>query len=503
MSERTPGRRRADGPGSQPVGDLAVRVIADGRLTATAVAGVLLALALIVQVAGGGATQVGATVDEVRTAELACPTTPAVGAGADRLTVAAAPGQEVRGAMRVDELSGAAKPKLRRTKPGVSGVDLSGTTAPAAVVRATGGLAPGLAAERIVAIGEGPARALSSTTCLAAGASAWFVGASTTAGRQSRLVLTNIEGTSASVGLRLWDEGGRVDVAGINELVVEPRSTRVISLDGLAPDRRRLGVGVEVEVGQVSSALHLAEVGGRGADWLDPLIRPTRRLVVPGISAEAQDRKLFLLAPGDRDAIVKVRVLGVDSDFAPAGADVVELPAGTVREVDLNAADPGRALSVVVSSDAAVVAAVRTIAKVGAGPEQAWAGPAAALTGPTSVPDGRAGAGTRTRLLLAAPDGDAAVRLVVYAGSATPRTRTVKVAAGRTLVLDPGPRGSTSYTVVLEPVLDSGPVYVARVLSIDAAGLTVSSLDTGRFSVELPAVVPDLTAPTVARPGRS
>ncbi|MGQ0845333.1 MAG: DUF5719 family protein [Sporichthyaceae bacterium] len=496
MSER----RRARETGPAPSG-LVLRVVADGRLTVAVVAGVLAVVALVVQVVGGGAAPVRASTDDVRTTVLACPRVPAAGAATDRLTVAAALGENARAkgsAMRVDELPGTDKPKLRSAGSGISRVDLGGGTAPAAVVRATGDLAPGLAAERVVEIGEGPTRSLSSLHCLTAGASAWFVGASTTGSRQSRLVLVNTERTLASVDLRLWDESGPVEVPEADEVLVQPRSTRVISLEGLAGDRKRLGIGVEVDRGQVAAALHLAEIGGRGADWLDPLMRPARRLVLPGLPAEAGDRKLFLFVPGERDAIAKVRVLGTDNEFAPAGADVVDLRAGQVRELDLDAADPGRALTVVVNSDVPVVAAVRAVAKVGGAAEQAWTAPVAALTGPTALADGRGASGEKTRLLLAAPDGAATVRVLVYLGGGAPKTRTVQIEAGRTLVLDPGGKGASRYTVVLEPMPGSGPVHAARVLTT-GAGMTVTGLDTGRFSVELPAVVPDLTATTVER----
>jgi hypothetical protein len=56
--------------------------------------------------------------------------------------------------------------------------------------------------------------------------------------------------------------------------------------------------------------------------------------------------------------------------------------------------------------------------------------------------------------------------------------------------------------VTLIPVPDSGPVHVARMLRIDAAGWTVTSLDSARLTVQLPAVVPDLSAATAERPPR-
>lgn len=498
------GRRRAAAPagGARSPNEVLLRVLADGRLSAGAVAGGLLVLALIVQLAGGGAATVRATSDDVRAAVLACPAAPALGAAADRLTVAAAPAEPktTKGAMRVDELPADTDPKLRRTSPGIARVDLSGTKSPAAVVRATGGLAPGLVAERASAITEGPARSLSTVTCTPAGASAWFVGASTLSKHQSRLVLTNPEGTPASVGLEFWDSDGAVEVPNTDEIEVPARSVRIISLDGLVPDRKRIGLGVEVSTGQVAAALHMAEISGRGADWLDPLVSPARRLVLPAIAAEADDRKLFLMAPGDRDAIVKVRMLGQDNEFAPAGADVVELRAGQVKELNLNAADPGRALTAVINADVPVVAAIRTVATVGSAPEQAWTGPAAELTGPTTIADGRGGSAGRTRLLLAAPAGDVTLTLTLHVGKAEPKTRTVKVAAGRTLVLDPGGKGVNRYTVTLAPTSGSGPVHIARMLRIDDAGWTVTALDSARLTVQLPAVVPDLSAATAQRP---
>jgi hypothetical protein len=128
----------------------------------------------------------------------------------------------------------------------------------------------------------------------------------------------------------------------------------------------------------------------------------------------------------------------------------------------------------------------------------AWSTAAGTIATPAAVPDARGGAAGSTRLLLAAPDGPATVRVDVYTTSGTPHSITVDIPAGRSRVFDPGPKGVTRYSVVVVPV--SGTVYGAALLRV-SDGLSVTPLMPSRVTVRTPAAVPDVTAVTAGRRG--
>jgi len=222
---------------------------------------------------------------------------------------------------------------------------------------------------------------------------------------------------------------------------------------------------------------------------------PARRLVLPGLPDGTAGRTLYLAAPGRADAVVKVRLLTGDNDFAPAGADSINLPAGQVGEYDLSSA--GNApTAVVISADRPVLASVRVTRTERGGGDVAYATATAPLARPTVVADGRAGAAGATALLLTAPTADGLVHMDVFTGSGPPRESDLRIPAGRVLLVDPTPVGAQRFTVVLSPARGSGPVYGARVLRSAGGGVAVTPLAAGRVSVLIPAVVPDVTAVT-------
>jgi hypothetical protein len=477
----------------------------EGPLLTGLVVLVLVVAAVLVQLVGGGATKVRAVTDRVRAAELVCPAPAVRGAGtAATVTLSARPpGDDAprTGSVTVTEVGGAVAPRIQVTRAGAARIDVTTSAAGAAVIRGQEGLAPGLGGGLVEVTTAGPGRGLSAAACTAPSPTAWFVGASTAAGRSDRLVLTNPDATAAAVDLHFWDEHGTLDVPNSDDIEVPPNQAVSLPLDGMSAGHQRLAVQVSLTRGQVSAALHDTDAPGinvRGSDWLNPTVRPARRVVIPGLPDHATERKLNVLVPGDTDAIVHVRLLGPDNDFAPAGADTLEVPAGQVGEYDLSKVDPNGAYTVVLTSDQPVVAAAHSVAVSHKLSDVAWSTAAAALTTPAAVPDARGGAAGATRLLLAAPDGPATVRVDVYTTSGTPHSITVVIPTGRSLVIDPGPAGVTRYSLVVVPV--SGTAYGAALLRI-SDGLSVTPLLPSRVAVRTPAAVPDVTAVTAGRRG--
>jgi hypothetical protein len=479
-----------------------------GAVQSGLVAGLLVVAATVVGLVGHGATPVRAGTDEVHTADLVCP------GAVDRMPgvrstigITAAPpdGTATSGSVTLDDLAPGNTVRGRLTGPGTIGVDTSKDAAPAQLVRGKDGLAPGLAAELVTDPGSGAGNALSATPCAAPAVTQWFVGAATTTGRREKLVLANPETSPAAVDLRFWDETGPVNVPNSTDVAVPAGGVVTLPLDTMAPGHQRLAIEVSTTRGAVAAALHdLDAVGAvvNGDDWMVPVTNPDRDLVIPGLPDRTSVRKLYLVAPGESAAIVRVRLLTADNAFAPAGADTVVVPAGKVGEYDLSAAGGGQAAAVVVSADRPVLASVRAVRTEHGGQDFAWAAPVSPLSGAATVPDGRSGPAGATGLLLAAPGAGGVVRVQLYAGSGAPRSTLVRIPPDRAVSVDQASGGTGHFTLVVTPEPGSGPVYGERVLRTGGSGLAITPLRSSRVSVVVPAVVPDVTVVTTGAAGR-
>ena len=119
-----------------------------------------------------------------------------------------------------------------------------------------------------------------------------------------------------------------------------PPGTQVVRLlDALAPGVTRFAVHVHARSGRIAAAVRDQQVDGltpRGADWLPPAAAagPAARCCRASRPAPGSGCCRWW-RPGDSDAIVKVRLVTDSGSFAPTGLDVLEVPAGSVAQVDL------------------------------------------------------------------------------------------------------------------------------------------------------------------------
>jgi hypothetical protein len=435
----------------------------------------------------------------VRTATLACPAPAVSGSGTTSTVFLAVPPQNGGSGAGEATLAdiGRGTPRIKSTVVGGGSLDVSARGIRPQVARAQGALAPGLTAELVTQAGRGAGRGLSSVACVAPSNDFWFVGGGSGAGRVDRLYLTNVDSTPAVTDVQLWSDRGPLTVPNTRAITIRPGEQRVLRLDGMASGRARLAVAISVSVGRLAAALHDQDSPGlsfHGTDWIAPSAAPTRQLVVPGVPGGPVSRRLQILAPGGTDAIVKVRLIAKDRAFAPVGLDTLQLRAGTVAEFDIDKSAAGQPLAVRLDSDQPVVAAVRVTRGSGTA-DTAYATAATPLTGPTVVADARGGRRGSTRLQLSAPEQAAAVVLTALVPNKAPAPRVVTVPAGRTVTLDPTPRGVERYALVVVPRPGSGPLYVARELAGPSpVDLTIAPLDAGRFRVVIPTVVHDLSA---------
>jgi hypothetical protein len=229
-------------------------------------------------------------------------------------------------------------------------------------------------------------------------------------------------------------------------------------------------------------------------------------VVLPGVASGAGERRLQILAPGDSDVIVRLRLLAESGPFVPAGMDVIQVAAGTVADVDLARFAGGENTAVELTADGPVTAGL--LARVGTGAqleELAYTAAAQPLTAarPGVVALATLGGATSGQLVLAAPGtASATVQLAALPPGTAPPIE-VTVAGGTQRAVDLAALTTGTAAVSIVPAAGSAPVFVARILSEAAPRgplLTVTPILPARYTVLVPSVEGDLSTGLRAQP---
>ena len=495
MSPRLP--RRARRPGAALLGAVVL----------------LLALGVTADLTGPQPAAEGTTVTvleqptvPVARADAACPD-PVTDERTETRVSVAAPGAgeaadpEALGRARLTKLAGGALP-LDLEAPEAGSAVAAADDGPL-VARATGASAPGLAAGMLTRSTVDAMRGLAGTTCAVPGTDFWFVGSGAVVGQRGRVYLTNPEAAPAVVDITLFGPDGPVDAPAGRGVPVAAGSQEVRLLDALAPGIARFAVHVHVRSGRVAAAVRDQQLDGltpRGADWLPTAAPPALNQLIPGVVAGAGERRLQVVAPGESDAIVKLRLVTESGSFAPAGLDVLEVRAGSVADVDLAEFTAAAAVAVSLESDVPITAGV--LARTTGTDEQftdvayTAAGRPLLPATPGVVPEARQGEGLTSSLLLTAPEEDARVRLAPLP-PATGTPTEVRVPGGSQVVVDLATVSTApTFAFTVTPTSGSGPVFAARAVNeAEDRGplLTTELVDPGRYLVTVPRVVADLS----------
>ena len=373
------------------------------------------------------------------------------------------------------------------------------------VARGEGSLAPALGAGLVTQVTGGRGRGLLATACTPPSGESWFVGGGGSVGRRTTVLLTNPDSTPALVDVEVFGPSGPVVARGGEGVLVPPQSQKTLRLDVLVPGTSRTALHVVARAGRISAAVEDIDTLGlipRGSDYVPQTMAPSTRVVVPGLlGGTTGTRLLQVAAPGDADAIVNVHLVATDGTFAPDSAALLEIPAGSVAQVDLAPfLDGVAATGVLLESDVPVVAGVRTVLPASNdGAEVTYTAGVPALTGaaafgPLVVDDTH-----EAVLLLTATEADGLVT-VTEIGDAGPVDREVVVPGGTTLVV-PLLGSVEGAGLVVATVDGSGPVEAAVLLSSAQAGGRLRAsvpLRPGVTTVTVPAVRPD---PATGVPG--
>jgi len=229
---------------------------------------------------------------------------------------------------------------------------------------------------------------LAAAACGEASADSWLVAGSTTVGRTSFVTLANPADVAAVVDLSLYGDQGPLTSPGAKNLDVPARSTRIVSLAGLAPDQSDPVVHVVASVGSVTATVQQSVVRGLepgGVDVVGVTAPPARSQTVPGLqisgtSAIAEKLAdpnysdltsvLRLLVPGDQPASVTLRI----AEQKDGGAQTeyqLGLTPGVVTEFPLQDVPDGT-YTVTADSDQPIVMSARTSTLANGVTDFAW-----------------------------------------------------------------------------------------------------------------------------------
>ena len=397
------------------------------------------------------------------------------------------------------------------------------TDAGPVVVRTVGTLAPGLSAVQVTTVGGGDATGLAAAACVEPSSESWLLGVGTEIGHRPRLSIVNVEPTAIEVDVVLYGTEGPVDVPSLIGVVVPLRGEVTVELESVAPDLAELAVHVQPRTGRVVAAVRDSRVQGLsslGVDWVPAAAAPSTRVVVPGVSGGGGQRLLHLLAPGDLDTRVGVRLLTTTGPIVPAGLEEIELTAGVVASLDLATVLGSEVAAVELTATEPVVAGLRVTTSATGAAEMAYTAGSTPLSGLAVAPDVRTDEGWTGRLVLSADDRGPLGEELSPAASAVParvrvdyfdagsgelvRSDEVEVSGGSTLEVPLDPAGtdggatSPRASVVVTSLGGPSQRLVYGTLQLDRsggpdAGFTIVPLLSPRLVVDVPAVRHDLS----------
>ncbi|MGL4173735.1 MAG: DUF5719 family protein [Actinomycetota bacterium] len=398
-------------------------------------------------------------------------------------------------ALTVSALDGALT--LQEQVQGVSAAVQTTTTAEnALVVRGTGGLAPGLAADQTAFITQGDQRGLASVSCQTPNDEVWLVGGGGEIGRRGRVMVLNSSQAPARVVIDVFSGSGVVPRAAGSTVTVGPLSRAMVLLDAIAPRVTAPVLRVRSTGAPITATLHDTWLEGttpRGSDGVTPAAPPARQATIPGVSVAGKGAgatTVRLAVPGSQAAVVQLKMWGAKGPTALPGGGIVRVPGGTTAEFDLSDVPPGY-YGIGVSSDTPVVAGAIVERRRGpnAPGEFAWTAAAPALDGPAGLPSWSARFGSAD-LVLTAP-GPRQALITVASPDASGETRLSKVTIPAATTIFIPLTSERSLWVTTQS--DSGPVVAARVMrQDDKAGqlITTYPVRSGPSRVTVPNILP-------------
>ena len=348
--------------------------------------------------------------------------------------------------------------------------------------------------------------------CAAPARQWWFVGAGSTAERDSTMLLSNVDDSDAVVDVVLRGADGPLETTGAQGVRVGAGQTVDLRLFDLVAGEDDVALEVVATQGRVVAAVSddWSGVDVVGSDWLPASPAPAETVLLPGVLDPGPRSRLVVANASESATPVDVSLVDDSGTFLPTNAPSVVAPAGGVVSVRLP--DVGAGAALLVEADTPVTAAVR----IGTDSDVGYAVQGPQLDGPTVVPVdlGRSLGDATLRLHLAAVldrEADTGTEtpparratVAAYDADGTELAGTdVEVGAGTAAVVDPvedlelsGPeREDVAYLVVTpdDPGERAGPLLGTAVMLDRAGRVALLPLDTGVIRVVVPVVTPSV-----------
>jgi len=307
FSSARPVRGRAGRLVTRPFVAALCALLAAGLLVA---GGLLLAPVPVSVMASASQEPIGST-------ELVCPVTTATVDRTSRVVAGVAPVASVTGgiATLADLVRGAlpTRPVSIAAAGDTASRVVLAKSGPPVFARATGSFAIGLGADQVTLSRRGSSRGLAAAPCGRPITDGWLVGAGSTLGRVTTVMLVNVDDQPAQVDLRVYGLAGEVVAPGGSGILVRGSSRSLVRLDALAPDQVITAIHVIARSGRVAiTALDSTTLGlvPRGMSLL-PTTSLGTSLVIPLIPEGVDYARLDLLSP-DLDTTVSVQLLTPD-----------------------------------------------------------------------------------------------------------------------------------------------------------------------------------------------
>lgn len=259
---------------------------------------------------------------------------------------------------------------------------------PASVHRAPAEQTLGVAQAQLVETED--LKGLAASSCAEPLNEQWLLGGATAVGTSTTLSLGNPGSVSATVQISLFDEKGPIEAVQSAGVIVPPGAEQIVSVNGYATERGRIGARVVSTGAPVTASLGVAQVEGINPFAVSSVTRqaePKTQLVIPGVANES-DREagpsdagegdqypvtVRALAPGGEIGVATVRAL--DDEGRSTDLGQIDLLAGSVGEL-LVQKWPKGASTVVIESETPIVGGVLGSVQKGKDHDNQWFSPA-------------------------------------------------------------------------------------------------------------------------------
>ncbi|MDN6794598.1 MAG: DUF5719 family protein [Propionibacterium sp.] len=232
---------------------------------------------------------------------------------------------------------------------------ISSGAAPSLTAMATAG-ATGIPSTLVVAgQGGGELRGLATLPCTAPATEQWIAAGSTAVGEDLLLVLSNPSGVASQVSISSYGAAGPSEDSPQSVNVPAGQVVELVPATWF-PDQDRPAFRISADGPGVSAWVQSSGLDGEVPTGVGaaPASAPGTDLVLPGVRA-ATSASVRLVVPGEDTAHVSLGVSGESGMEPLAGAENLEVEAGTPLDVDLTGV-PDAPSTLVVTSDAPVVA---------------------------------------------------------------------------------------------------------------------------------------------------